>query len=435
MGTSPYARHTVRACYARTMTSEPAATAAHRTGMDPATVVLLLTLLLGIQPVTTDLYLPALPVLTRDLGAGIGGAQLTLSALIICFGFGQLVCGPLADRFGRRPVLLIGLSLYTVASVLSAAAPSIGWLVLWRALQGAAMAAAVTCGRAIVRDLYAPHEGARVMSRALTGLGVIAMCSPLLGGLLVQWWNWHVTLTVLAVFGAGALWLVLRRFEETAATLNPQATRIGPMLRNWRSVAGDPTFLAWAALSSLTYAGLFFTLAGSSFVFIEVLGSSRVGYGAFLLSSSLAYTSGTFLCRRLLISRGLRGAVAVGGALSLAGGVSMALLSLLGFHNVWAIALPQWLFAMGHGIHQPCGQAGAVGPFPEKAGTAASLSGFCMSISAFAVGLWLGHHLDGTVYPLTLGVGVCSVGVALVAWTLVQRHGEPHRPVPSARPA
>jgi MFS transporter, DHA1 family, multidrug resistance protein len=93
--------------------------------------------------------------------------------------------------------------------------------------------------------------------------------------------------------------------------------------------------------------------------------------------------------------------------------------------------VPQWLFALGHGIHQPCGQAGAVGPFPEKAGTAASLSGFGMSVSAFLVGQWLGRHLDGTVYPLTLGVGVCSVGVALVAWTLVQRHGEPHRAAPA----
>lgn len=404
--------------------------AAHRAVMSPATVVLVLTLLMGIQPVTTDLYLPALPALTRDLGADIAAAQLTLSTLIICFGLGQLVCGPLADRHGRRPVLLIGLSTYTLASVASAAAPAIGWLVLWRALQGAAMAAAVTCGRSIVRDLYAPHDGARVMSRALTGLGVIAMASPLLGGVLVETINWHASLTVLAVFGAGTLGLVLWRFEETLPIRNPSATQIRPMLRNWRTVASHPTFLSWAALSALTYGGLFVTLAGSSFVFIEVLGSSRAGYGAFLLSSSLAYTVGTFVCRRLLVSRGLRGAVAVGGALTLAGGTSMALLSLAGVHSVWAIAVPQWLYAMGHGIHQPCGQAGAVGPFPEKAGTAASLSGFGMSVSAFLVGLWLGKHFNGTVYPMTLSIGVFSVGVALVAWTLVQRHGEPHR-VPS----
>ena len=410
------------------MTPTPAAPAAHRAAMSPATVVLLLTLLMGIQPVTTDLYLPALPALTRDLGANIASAQLTLSALIICFGLGQLVCGPLADRFGRRPVLLVGLSLYTIASVLSAAAPAIGWLVLWRALQGAAMAAAVTCGRSIIRDLYAPHDGARVMSRALTGLGVIAMASPLLGGVLVEYINWHAALTVLAVFGAVALGLVAWRFEETVPVRNPSATQIAPMLRNWRSVAVHPTFLAWATLSALTYGGLFVTLAGSSFVVIEVLGISRAGYGAFLLSSSIAYTAGTFLCRRLLLSRGLRGAVAVGGALSLAGGVSMAALSLLGVHTVWAIAVPQWLYALGHGIHQPCGQAGAVGPFPEKAGTAASLSGFGMSVSAFLVSFWLGKHLDGTVYPMTLGVGLFGVGIALVAWTLVQRHGEPQRP-------
>jgi DHA1 family bicyclomycin/chloramphenicol resistance-like MFS transporter len=89
--------------------------------------------------------------------------------------------------------------------------------------------------------------------------------------------------------------------------------------------------------------------------------------------------------------------------------------------------LPQYLYAIGHGVHQPCGQAGAVGPFPEKAGTAASLSGFAMTLSALAVGLWLGRHLDGTVYPLTLGIGAVSVVLALVAWTLVQRHGEPVR--------
>jgi DHA1 family bicyclomycin/chloramphenicol resistance-like MFS transporter len=288
------------------------------------------------------------------------------------------------------------------------------------------MAAAVTGGRSIVRDLYAPHEGARVMSRALTGLGIIAISSPVIGAVLVQWVSWHATLAVLAVFGAVALGMVALRFEETAPVLNPAATRLGPMLRNWRTVASNRTFQAWALLSLLTYGGLFVTLAGSSFVIIGVLGHSRLAYGAFLLSSSIAYTSGTILCRRLLLSRGLRGAVAVGGGLTLAGGLSMAVVSLAGVHSIWAIAASQWLFAMGHGIHQPCGQAGAVGPFPEKAGTAASLSGFGMSVSAFAVGLWLGRALDGTVYPLTLGVGAFSIGVAVVAWTLVQWHGDPH---------
>jgi DHA1 family bicyclomycin/chloramphenicol resistance-like MFS transporter len=166
-------------------------------------------------------------------------------------------------------------------------------------------------------------------------------------------------------------------------------------------------------------------LAGSSFVFIGVLGVGRAAFGAILGSFSIAYICGTVLCRRLLHDHGLRGTVRIGAWFSLAGGLGMAALSLAGVHSVWAILLPQYLYGIGHGIHQPCGQAGAIGPFPEKAGTAASLSGFVMTATAFGAGLWLGSNLDGTVYPLTLSIGAFSVVVALVAWTLVQRHGEP----------
>lgn len=391
--------------------------------MSPAVVVVMLTLLLGIQPITTDLYLPALPTLQRELGASVNAAQLTLSVLIACFGLGQLVCGPLADRYGRRPVLLGGLALYTFASVMSTRSGSIDALIGWRALQGAAMAAAVTCARSIVRDLYQPHEGARVMSRALTGLGMIAMTSPIVGGLVVQWLHWQAALLVLALFGVAALALVALRYEETVPQRNPQATRLAPLLKNWGAVLANPTFRAWVALLCCTFGGLFFLLAGSSFVFIEVLGSSRVAYGVILATSSLAYIVGTWLCRRLLLRHGLRGAVRRGAWFSLAGGLGMAALSLAGVYSVWAIIVPQWLYAIGHGIHQPCGQAGAVGPFPEKAGTAASVSGFLMMLTASGVGLWLGRSLNGTVFPVTLGVGVFSVLVTLVAWTLVQRHG------------
>jgi MFS transporter, DHA1 family, multidrug resistance protein len=396
-----------------------------RPSMSSPVVVTMLTLLLGIQPVATDLYLPALPTIGRELHAGVAAVQLTLSALILSFGLAQLACGPLADRHGRRPVLLAGMALFTVASVLATLAPTIEWLIAWRALQGAGMAAAVACGRSIVRDLFEPHEGARMMSRALGGLGVIAMLSPLIGGAVVQWLDWRAALLVLALFGAATLSFIAWRFEETVPRRNPEATRLGPLLRNWLHVAGHPTFRAWVSLLALTYGGLFVFLAASSFVFIEVLGVSRIGYGAVMASNSLAYVAGTLLCRRLLASRGLRRTVKLGAAFTLAGGLGMVLLSLSGLHSVWAVLVPQWSFALGHGIHQPCGQVGAVGPFPEKAGTAAALSGFLMMAVSFAIGIALGHLLNGTVYPLTLGIGAFSIGVATVAWTLVQRHGEP----------
>ncbi|WP_298831018.1 multidrug effflux MFS transporter [uncultured Piscinibacter sp.] len=393
--------------------------------MSAPVVVLLLTLLLGIQPITTDLYLPALPTLQRDLGASMSATQLTLSALIICFGLAQLVAGPLADRFGRRPVLLTGMVVYTLASVASALAPSIEWLVGWRALQGAGMAAAVTCARSIVRDLFPPQEGARVMSKALSGLGVIAMASPVLGGVMVQWFDWHAALLVVAVFGAVALAAVLWRYEETVPARNPRATQFAPLAANWATVLRHPTFRAWTLLSGFAYGGLFFLLAGTSFVYIGVLGTSKLAYGLIMLSQSFAYFVGTFWCRRLLARHGLRGAVRRGAVFTLAGGVSMAVLALAGVHAVWAVMLPSWLYCLGHGVHQPCGQAGAVGPFPEKAGTAASLSGFWMMAVAFGVGLFLGQTSGTTVYPTTLGLGALSLALCTIAWTLVQRHGDP----------
>ena len=393
--------------------------------MATVTVVVLLTLLLGIQPVTTDLYLPALPTLQIELGASVAAAQFTLSALVVSFGIAQLGCGPLSDRFGRRPVLLAGLALYTLASLASAAAVSIETLIGWRILQGAAMAAAVTCGRSIVRDLYQPAAGARMMSRALSGLGVIAVLAPLVGGLVVESFGWHATVLTLALFGAVALAFVALRFAETVLVRDPGATRPGSVLRNWAEVVADPTFRAWALLSASTFGGLFCMLAGSSFVFIRTFGVGRAEYGLILASISLAYIGGTFLCRRLLVRHGLRGAVRRGAMFSLAGGSGTVLLYLVGVHAVWAILVPQYLYAIGHGIHQPCGQAGAVGPFPEKAGTAASLSGFAMTLSALGVGLWLGLTQDAGVASLVLCIGACSVAVAWVAWTLVQRHGEP----------
>ena len=393
--------------------------------MTPAVVVVMLTLLLSIQPISTDLYLPALPTLQREFMASTASAQLTLSALIVCFGFGQLVCGPLADRFGRRPVLLVGMALYTTASLLSAAAQSIDALVIARALQGAAMASAVTCGRSIVRDLYQPHEGARAMSRALGGLGAIALLSPIVGGLLVQWSGWHAAMLMTALYGAGVLAFIALRFEETVPLRDPLATQPARVLRNWRELASHPTFRAWTALLCCSYGGLFVVLAGSSFVYINVLGTSRVAYGFILASNSAAYIAGTVVCRRLLLRHGVRGAVRRGSLFSLAGGLSVAGISLLGGHNVWAVMLPLWLFAFGHGVNQPCAQSAVIGPFPAQAGTAASLSGFAMMVTAFGIGQVLGRTLDDSVYPLTLGVGGFSVVLFIVANTLVQRHGEP----------
>ena len=389
--------------------------------MSAPLIVLILSLLLGLQPVTTDLYLPALPALTESFGAPVSQAHLTLSALLLAFGTSQLVWGPLSDRFGRRPVLLWGLAAYTLAAVGSAFAPSMALLVVWRTVQGAAMGAAVMCARAIVRDLYAPEVGARVMSKGLSGLGVMACLSAPLGGLLSELFGWRGALLSLAVIGAGTLALVAVRFEETVRKPNPRALHPDNLVRTWGAILRHHTFWSFALLTATSYGGLFTFLAASSFVFIQVLDVSRTAYGILMFSMSASYIGGTVMCRRLLPRFGVRGAVAIGGAFSLVGGTLMGGLALAGVTGVWAIMGPVYLFMVGHGVHQPCGQSGAIGPFPQAAGAASAMSGFFMMVVAFGMGGWLGAHMDGTVLALTNGMWFWGVMTAVVAWTLVQR--------------
>ncbi len=394
------------------------------TRMSAANVVLMLSLLLGLQPITTDLYLPALPGLTRDLGASMAQAQLTLTALLLAFGLSQLVWGPVSDRFGRRPVLLAGMLAYLLASVASALAPGMDWLIFWRALQGIAMGAGVMCARAIVRDLYPPQQGATVMSKGLSGLGVIACMSAPLGGALTSLWGWHAALLALAAFAACTLALIAWRFEETLAQKNPQALQTATLLATWSAILRNPQFVAFSALSLCSYGGLFTYLAASSFVYIRVLGFTATDYGLAMLLNSFIYLLGTFACRRLVVRYGVRRSVAIAGLFSLLGGSSMALLALAGVVAGWAIMLPMGFFMFGHGIHQPCGQSGAVAPFPQAAGAASALNGFLMMVAAFGTGRWLGTHMDGSIFPLVQGLFFWSVLIALSAWTLVPRDGK-----------
>jgi MFS transporter, DHA1 family, multidrug resistance protein len=398
--------------------------------MSAGLIVLILSMLLGIQPVTTDLYLPALPALTEGFGASMSQAQLTLSALLLAFGTSQLIWGPLSDRFGRRPILLCGLAAYALASLGGTLAPSMALLIVWRVMQGAAMGAVVMCARAIVRDLYQPADGARIMSKGLSGLGMLACLSAPLGGLLSQAYGWRAALLAVTLFGVGTLVLIALRFKETLRHKNPRALQPATLLRTWAQIFSNPTFVAFSALSAASYGGLFTFLATSSFVFIQVLGLSKTQYGLVMFSMCFFYLAGTFACRRLLPRFGVRKSVAIAAGLSLAGGTLMGVLAWAGVQNVWAIMLPYYLFMVGHGIHQPCGQSGAVGPFPQAAGAASAMNGFLMMVTAFAMGSWLGTRMDGTVSPLTNGVWFWSVLIAAVAWTVVRKYGEPAHDAP-----
>jgi MFS transporter, DHA1 family, multidrug resistance protein len=393
--------------------------------MSPTLIIVLLSMLLGIQPVATDLYLPALPTIKAEFGAELSQVQLTLSALLLAFGTSQLMWGPLSDRFGRRPILLWGLSTFTLAGLGCVLAGSMQELIVWRALQGAAMGAVVMCARAIVRDLYTPESGAGVMSKALTGLGVLACASAPLGGLLTDLWSWHAALSLVMGFGAIALVLVALTFKETVHRKNPQALHFKVLATTWWHIVRHPTFVAFTCVSIGSYGGLFTFLASSSFVFINLLGLARWQYGLLLFSMAFTYLLGTVLCRRLLARFGVTQTVAIGGLLSLVGGSWMAINAWQGAQSVVSLMGPFYLFILAHGIHQPCGQSGALGPFPKAAGAASALGGFLMMVAAFITGLWLGAVKDGSAMPMAESIAFWSVLTALSAWLLVLRRGGP----------
>jgi DHA1 family bicyclomycin/chloramphenicol resistance-like MFS transporter len=409
-----------------TSISPPAATPAARS-LGALRIAAALGLLLGLQPVLTDLYLPALPHLARELNAPMSATQLTMAALILAFGLSQLVWGPVADRWGRRPVLLASLALLALAGAGSTLSTSIEALVGWRAAQGAMLAAAVVCARAMVRDLYEPHEGARVMSMGLSGLGVLAVASPLAGGVLAAAFGWRGTLAAVAFFSAVVFVFIWRALPETLPQRNPQALAPAQLWRGTKAVFAQPSFRAWSLLVACTYGGLFTYLSASSFALIAVLGLTPLQFGLALASNSVVYLAGTFVCRRWLVRHGLTGAVRRGAWFTAGAAVGWSVIALApGLPALAATALvigTQWLHAFGHGIHQPCGQAGAVGAFPRSAGLASALAGCVLALTAFGTGLWLGHTIDGTLRPMAISIALWSVATALVGWTLVQRDG------------
>ena len=395
--------------------------AAARSGISFA---LLLPLLLAAQPVATDSYLPALPAIAQDLGS----ASSSLTVFVLAFGLGQLPCGPLSDHFGRRPVLLTGLALYALAALGCVLSPDIPMLVVCRAVQGFSMAAILVCSRAAVRDLYPAHEGPHVMARGLTGLGVVALAAPVLGAYAVQGLGWRWVLGGMAVYALILFAMCFHGFGETRVkAAGPNAAK-----GSLREVFASQSFRAWASLAAATYGGLFCFLLLSPMVYISYLGLSPALYGWIPAGGSLVYIFSTTLCRRLLTRRGAVRTVQLGSLLSLAGPLVQALGCWLLPLSAWPLLLGHAIYCIGHGIHQPCGQAGAVGDLPHLAGRAVSWSGFAMMAVAFIVGQiaasFVNPQFSHGAWPMVVPMALAGVVLVLIAHAWLPRLPLPNHP-------
>ncbi|RQS65352.1 MFS transporter [Burkholderia sp. Bp8963] len=344
----------------------------------PLDFALLLPLLLAAQPVATDSYLPALP----EIASTLGSASLGLTFFVLAFGVGQLPAGGLCDRFGRRPVLLAGLGLYAAAALAGAAASTAMALTATRAVQGVATAAIVVCARATVRDRYTAADGPQIMARGFMGMGMMAFLAPILGAYATQQagWRW-----VLVAMGAYAIVLLATCWVGFAES-RPSDAAIAQPAASVREIFASAPFRAWTLVAAATYTGMFCFLLLSPSVYIGYLGIAPQQYGWIPACGTLIYVASTYGCRVLLRRQSMLATVQHGALLSVAGALIQASGCWLVPGSPWPLLVGHGVYCLGHGIHQPCGQAGAVGGLPRLAGRAVSWSGFIMMCFAFCAG-------------------------------------------------
>lgn len=390
--------------------------------MTPTTLLWLVTGCLMLQPLSTDLYLASLPGLASDFGASPAAVQRTLSLFVIGFGSAQLISGPLSDRFGRRPVLIGGLSIYLLSSLACALSPSLDWLVVARFAQAIGCCTGVVVARAIIRDAYSPAEGARVLAKASSLLSLAPLLGPILGGYLQVAFGWRAAFVALTSAGLIVWTAALRRMRESNLQPNGDALRPSRLGRSYFDVARSPAFWAYALPGTLSYASIFAFISGTPFVLIRVFGVPTQHYGYYFALGVFGYLGGTLLCRRMIGRIGLQRSLEVGTLIGLTGGLGFLAMVIGGFGSAALVVGAQFVVMVAHGINFPCAQAGSLAPFPEKAGAAAGLFGFISMLGAFFTGMWVGSSHDGTLLPLA-SISATVAACLFVSARVLARHG------------
>ena len=387
--------------------------------------VVLITALVALGPLSTDLYLPSLPALTRDLDSDVAQAQLTLSLFLVAFACCQLVYGPLSDRFGRRPVILGGTAVYLLATIACTLAPTMEWLVAARFFQAVGACAGPVLGRAIVRDIYGREGAARVLAYVGAAMALAPAIGPILGGFVEVWVGWRGNFVVLGVYAAVILAAVAATLEESNRHPDPTALAPRQLAANYLGFLGNRRYLGYAGTVALGYCGLFAFISGSAHVLIEVVGLSPDRYGFCFAAFVVGYAIGTTLAGRLTLRLGIDRMIALGAAIACAGGLAMAALAWMGVETVASIVGPSVVYMVGVGMVFPNAQAGAMGPFPTKAGAAAAMVGFLQMAIAAAVGIAVGHAFDGTSIPMATAMGAAGAGLVVVRLVFLRREGAP----------
>lgn len=375
------------------------------------TLLLILVALTALGEISTQLIIPSLGAIERIMAAQPGSAVLALSAFVAAFGLGQLLLGPLSDRIGRRPVLIAGLSLYLLASLWMLLAGSIGEFIAARMLQGLGACAALVLARAIVRDVWQAQAGPALALTVIGMLSAIAV-SPMIGGLLTAYAGWQAPILLALLIGTGALFAVLGLYRESNRHLDPRAGQLRSLAGNYADLLRSRSVQALALTLACTYGAMFAVIAGSSAVYIGLLGLSTAQYGMTFGAIVSGLIGGALFTQRMILRLGPEKIVGIGAALVLAGAVAtLAIYRLFGL-SLLGLSVPQVLVTLGGGMLLPAAVAGAVIPNAQRAGLAAGFMGFAQMAGATCSGVLLGVLQDGTAWPMVIVHG----GFAMAAF-------------------
>lgn len=376
-------------------------------------MTVVMALFTAVGPLSTDMYLPALPAMARDLRASVADTQLTLSVFLIGFAAGQFVYGPVSDKIGRKPVLLAGLALFALASVACTLASSIETLIVARFAQALGGAGPIVLGRAMVRDLYEGARAGRELSRMGSIMGLVPAIAPVLGGFLFEAAGWRAIFAVIAAIGLVLIAIALVMMPETIRARSPAPLSFGSVLRGFGVLLENPAYRAYVGLAALSYGGLFAFISGSPFVLQGFYGLGEVPYGLSFAFTVVGYITGTLVAQRLIGPWGLDRVIGLGVTCLAAGGTLMLALVAAGVPSSFAVTAPMAIYTAGVGLTLPAAQASAMAPFPERAGAASSFLGICQMNLAALVGVGVGHALGAS--PVPLPAVIAAIGLAALA--------------------
>lgn len=390
---------------------------------DTLALTALLALLTAVGPMSVDLYLPSLPEIGRVFDASVPQVQLTLSGYLVCFAVGQIVYGPISDHIGRKPVLLTALALYIAVCLGCVFASSIEMLTALRCLQAFGVAAAPVLARAIVRDLYQGARAGRELARMGSITALAPIVAPSLGGVLQVAFGWRAAFLGMAALGLCAILLMMRFLPETMNRWPAHAFSLSSLIKGYGQFIRHRSYCVYLAIVAASYGGLFAWISGSSFVLQDLYGLSPLLFGVVFAAATLGYGVGTLLAARLVVRIGIDRTIVCGGVGLAAGGVTMVIAVAVGATSPLALVLPMALYLCGLGLAMPQAMAGALTPFPDRAGAASSVLGFSQQLVGSTAGIVAAQMLGGSALPLAAIIAV--MGSLALALALVKRSMRP----------